>query len=125
MGDLRQGVARALVGDDDERMPGLHLRRLLDRSEFGDPRAESLLDDVPYDKRPELYRFSGEIGQRFEVALSSGALEDALCADINRLKGELDRYLSERRERLAAQDGAIAARWQSANQAGSDIPEGN
>jgi hypothetical protein len=102
-----------------------HLRRLLDRSEFGDPRAESLLDDVPYDKRPELYRFSGEIGQRFEVALSSGALEDALCADINRLKGELDRYLSERREKLAAQDDATAARWQSADQTDSDIPEGN
>lgn len=80
---------------------------------------------MPYDKRPELYRFSGEIGRRLEAALSSGALEDALCADIERLKGELDRYLSERREKLAAQDDAITARWQSEDQIDSDIPEGN
>jgi hypothetical protein len=89
------------------------LRRLLDRPDCGSPKTESLLEEIPDEQMPELYRFCGEIGRRFEAALSSGALEEALCLDIDRLKGELDRYLSERGERLATQDGSIASRWHS------------
>lgn len=85
-----------------------NIRRILDRNDHPESPAEALL---PWEPEPRMYRFSGYIGGAFENALESGALEKALCADIDRLKRELDRYLAERRETLAAQDEAIAARW--------------
>lgn len=102
-----------------------NIRRILDRSEFGEPRAESLLDEVPDEQRPKLYRFGGDIGRRFEAALASGGLESALQAEVERLKAELNRYLADRRKKLAAQDEKIAERWQPANQPDNEITKGN
>jgi hypothetical protein len=102
-----------------------NIRRILDRSEYGETRAEFLLDEVPNEQRPKLYRFSGDIGRRFEAALASGALEGALQADVERLKAELHRYLTDRRGKLAAQDEEIAGRWQPTNLPDNEVPKGN
>ena len=99
------------------------LRHLLDRSETEVPKAESLLPEVEPHERLDAYRFRGEIGQRFEAALFSGALEGALIADIARLKEGLNRYLAERRGKFAAQDDVMMARWKAAEPADADGPE--
>lgn len=99
------------------------LRHLLDRFEADVPSAESLLPEVAIDQRLDAYRFRGEIGQRFEAALFSGALEEALSADIARLKSELDRYLAKRRGKFAAQDDVMMARWKAVERADADGPE--
>lgn len=99
------------------------LRHLLDRSEAEVPNAESLLPEVGPDERLDAYRFRGEIGQRFETALFSGALESALSADIERLKDGLNRYLTERQGKFAAQDDVMMARWKAAERADTDGPE--
>lgn len=101
-----------------------NIRRILDRSEFDEPRAESLLDEVPDEQRLKLHRFSGDVGRRFEVALASGALESALCANIEQLKREMHLYLADRREKLAEQDEEIAMRWDAENQTDDQIIEG-
>ncbi len=102
-----------------------NLRRILDRSEFGEARAESLLDEVPYEQRSTLYRFGGDIGRRFEAALANGGLEHALQAEVERLKSELNRYLADRREKLAAQDEEIAERWKQTTSPGNEAPKGS
>lgn len=99
------------------------VRHLLDRSEFEVPNAESLLPEVTADERLDAYRFSGDLGQRFEAALFSGALENSLRADVARLKDELNRYLAERRGRFAAQDDVMMARWRAPERADVDRPE--
>ena len=99
------------------------LRQLLDRSENGEVRAESLLPEVPAENRLDVYRFSGEIGRRFEDALYSGVLENALTADIIRLNDELNQYLVARRGRFAAQDEELLARWSAAGSTNNDNPE--
>lgn len=87
------------------------LRRLLDGS-IGDA-AESLLPEVTSENRLDVYRFGGEVGRRFENALHSGELETLLSNDVARLKNELNRYLSERREKFASQDEVMLARWRA------------
>ncbi len=99
------------------------LRHLLDRSDAEVPNAESLLPEVGPDERLDAYRFSGKIGQRFEAALFTGALESALSADIARLKDGLTRYLTERRGKFAAQDDVMMARWKAAEHADADGSE--
>lgn len=99
------------------------LRHLLDRSETEVPNAESLLPQVAADKRLDAYRFNGEIGQRFEAALFSGVLENALSADVARLKDELNRHLGERRGKFAAQDDVMVARWRAVERANADGSE--
>lgn len=102
-----------------------NIRRILDRSELGEPRAEWLLGEVSGGQPPRLYRFGGDIGRRFEVALANGTLEKALEADVERLKVELKRYLADRREKLAVQDEEIAVRWLPENLTDNEVPEGN
>ena len=87
------------------------LRHLLDRFEADTPKAESLLPEVSAENRLEVYRFKGDIGQRFETALFSGDLENALSAEIARLKEGLEGHLTERRAKFAAQDDDMMARW--------------
>jgi hypothetical protein len=99
------------------------LRHLLDRSEGEVPNAESLLPEVAADNRPDAYRFRGQIGQRFEAALFSGVLESALSADVARLKDRLNRYVTERRGKFAAQDDVMMARWKAVEHADADGPE--
>lgn len=99
------------------------LRHLLDRSDAEVPNAESLLPEVGPDERLDAYRFRGKIGQRFEAALFTGALERALGAEIARLKDGLNRYLAERRGKFAAQDDVMMARWKAAEHADADGSE--
>jgi hypothetical protein len=100
-----------------------NLRRLLDRAESDQPAAASLLPGLAPTQRNRTFRFSGEIGKQFEVALAAGELESALTSEINRLKTELSRYLSERQETLAAQDEEMLARWRTGERRKSDNSE--
>ncbi len=101
-----------------------NLRHILDRSENDQPASESLLPSVDSIKMGNVYRFGGQIGKNFEAALANGELELALTAEINRLKTELNRYLIERQEILAAQDEEMLARWRALERHKADDAEG-
>ena len=100
-----------------------NLRRLLDRSTLDSPTAESLLPEISPEGELAAYRFSGEIGRRFEVALAHGEIERALILEINRLKTELHRYLEKRRDTLTEQDELMLARWRVSAPSGVDTSE--
>ncbi|WBQ13050.1 hypothetical protein L2D00_14540 [Hyphomonadaceae bacterium BL14] len=87
-----------------------HLRNIMDRNEFNGPQSVSLLetDEPNFDKQSI---FSAEAGRAFYAALLSGEMEEALIAEIGRLKALISEYRLEREAQLDEQEHEAEQRW--------------
>lgn len=63
------------------------------------------------DQVPSEFLFTGK-GQALEVALATGALEDALTRSCSELSKALSQYAKARKDTLKRQTAALMARWQ-------------